>query len=72
MGDKIFAYIGCGTIIAAIVTRIETTETPSGTEKSYFAIGSDSPSVSFNDECIGKTVFLTKEEAEQALKGGEG
>ena len=26
----------------------------------------------FTDEDIGKTVFLTREEAEQALKGGEG
>ena len=67
VGDRVWVHIGLGNIIAAIVTRIETTETPSGEKRSYFAIGVDSPSVSFNDDCIGKTVFLTREEAEKAL-----
>lgn len=30
----------------------------------------ETESIDFDDNAIGKTVFLTKEEAEQALKGG--
>ena len=67
VGDRVWVHIGLGNIIAAIVTRVETTETPNGAKRSYFAIGVESPSVSFNDDCIGKTVFLNSEEAEKAL-----
>lgn len=31
----------------------------------------DTPTIAFNTEAVGKTVFLTREEAEAALKGAE-
>lgn len=35
------------------------------------AKSADGVEVDFNGKCLGKNVFLTREEAEQALKGGE-
>lgn len=66
VGDTVFAYMGNGMYTAAIVVRIEMTQTPSGTETLYFAIGNESPAVRFDDKCIGKTVFFNREEAERA------
>lgn len=50
VGQTVYAYMGCGLLTAAIITRIETIETPGGCKKKYFAVGNDSPSVRFNDE----------------------
>ena len=32
----------------------------------------ETESIDFDDDAIGKSIFLTKEEAESKLKGGEG
>ena len=37
---------------------------------SAMPFGKPNLSIDFNDRDIGKTVFLTKEQAEKALKGG--
>ena len=61
-GDK-FYMIQCGFVVPHIVVRIDISE--DGIE--YVAFG-----VSFTEDEIGKTIFLTKAEAEEALaKMGE-
>lgn len=69
MGDKMycdgkhFASHCSGEILEFPVNYIET---------SIGSIFRGEMDVKFDFEAFGKTVFLTREEAEQALKGGEG
>ena len=60
VGDVVW-FVCFGEIYPHTIRRIETTK---------FGNFACSSSMSFNLENFGKTVFLTKEEAQQALKGG--
>lgn len=69
VGQTVYT-VECCEIYAGTVIGIESFETEDGTEKTYHAEDDGYP-IGFTDEDFGKTVFLTREEAEQALKERE-
>ena len=66
VGDTVYMSFE-GEIIPLLITRILTIETVGEFSRCYDATGK-SVATSFSDKHIGKTMFLTKEEAEQKLK----
>lgn len=69
VGDKVYMRFE-GEITPLTIIRISTLETVDGVSRHYEA-KSKIVATSFTDCHIGKTVFLTKEEAEKALKEKE-
>ena len=70
VGDTVYA-VGYREIYAGTVIEIKSFETEDGTEKTYHAEDDGYP-IGFTDEDFGKTVFLTREEAERALREVQG
>lgn len=70
VGDTVYA-VGYREIYAGAVIEIKSFETEDGTEKTYHAEDDGYP-IGFTDEDFGKTVFLTREEAERALREVQG
>ena len=70
VGQTVYA-VGYREIYAGTVIEIKSFETEDGTEKTYHAEDDGYP-IGFTDEDFGKTVFLTREEAEQALREVQG
>ena len=65
-GDKVYMRFE-GEVIPLTIIRITTLETVDGISRCYDA-KNKLVATSFTDRHIGKTVFLTKEEAEEKLK----
>ena len=74
VGDTVYVaklnLCGAHQTKAFIITHIITAETSDRVSRKYRADGVCP--LLFTSENLGKTVFLTKEEAEKALKGDEG
>lgn len=70
VGDTVYAEVA-NTIKGFVITNFEFSVTPNGWSCGVTSSNGLYPML-FSFDSVGKTVFLTKEEAEQALKGGEG
>ena len=70
VGDKVYSDV-LGEIEAFVVISIELTYTPKGFEGKFVSINGKYPML-FSFDNFGKTVFLSREEAEKKLKEGKG
>lgn len=62
VGDTVYLYVG-NDIEAFIINKVEITVTPGKVCGLYYCVGSKIPEVRFDDDNIGKVVFLSMADA---------
>lgn len=69
VGDTVYYVYKGNTIVNALVADWKKEAFGDWLFRAYFSVNGSSITLLFGDNNIGKTVFLTREEAEKALEG---